>query len=464
MTICFVIAYGGYVAQYNEIYDEARAKRPAYAAFESRVCASVTQPSASIVNKLHHKKTVGNAGLYAIPLILDEAHFREVLVPGLLQRAFSLQELFSDLVCGSGKIVSDGLLSEEELDHILRSEGTDQRTLRRQWRGQAHDQIRFVYGPDLIRDPRGRWVVLEDNVGCVGGVAAGRVVRDIYLQASGFPLHPDCDHGSDLERALLAFLHRVSLVPGHDHLYGIPGVQSLNMHAAVDFETSWKANTLQSLGISVTQPDELLNTIAKGRAEPAAIINLSATLSSAYQKLADTVFTDWDIPVFGAPSVGLIASKSFHALGDALIALYLNEAALIDTPPTQLLREVPATLPKHGVLKHTNGCGGTEVFFLDAVHDPSALLNSLKAWGPCGAVMQERISQSVLTPINGTIAGAASIEVRPIVYVIGWRTAMVANIVSARAIPSGSNRHGNISRGAQFLPVLLEPTPSPTHS
>jgi len=252
-------------------------------------------------------------------------------------------------------------------------------------------------------------------------------------------------------------------VPGHDHLYGIPGAQSLTTQAAVDFETSWKAATLQSLGMRVTQPDALLNTIAEGRAEPAALINLSATLSAAYHQLADTVFTDRAVPVFGAPSVGLIASKSFHALGDALIALYLNEPSLLDTPPTRLVREVPATLPENGVLKRANGCGGTEVFFLDAVHDPSALLDALKAWGPCGAVMQERVSQSVLAPSDGTMEGAASVEVRPIVYVIGWRTAMVAEIVSARAMPRGSQRHGNISRGAQFLPVLLEPVTSPAH-
>jgi hypothetical protein len=305
--------------------------------------------------------------------------------------------------------------------------------------------------------------VLEDNIGCVGGVAAGRIVRDTYLKASGFPLPPDFDHGSDLERVLLAFLHRVGLVPGHNNLYGIPGVQSLNTNFAVDFEISWKANTLQSLGISVIQPDELLDEIAKGRADPAAIINLSTTLSPAYHQLADIVFTNRDVPVFGAPSVGIIASKSFHALGNALISLYLNEPSLIDTPSTQLLREVPATLPKDGVLKRTNGCGGTEVFFLDEANNPSALLNALKAWGPCGAVMQERISRSVLAPIEGTVAGAASVEVRPILYVIGWRTAMVADIVTARAIPSGSNRHGNISRGAQFLPVLLEPVTSPEH-
>jgi hypothetical protein len=417
----------------------------------------VTQPSASVVNQLRYSASVGNTGLYAIPLILDAAYFREVLVPGLLQRAFALQELFADLALGAGKIVADGLLSEEELDHILCSEGIDLRTLRRQWRGQAHEQIRFVYGPDLIRDPRDRWVVLEDNVGCVGGIAAGPVVRDMYLQASGFPLHPDCDHGADLERVLVAFLHRVGLAPGHDHLYGIPGVPSPTTPATVDFETSWKAATLQSLGVSVTQPDTLLRTMNEGRVGPAALINLSTTLSSAYHQLADTVFTDRTVPVLGAPSVGLIASKSFHALGDALITLYLHEPSLLDTPQTQLLREVPATLPKDGVLKRANGCGGTEVFFLDAVQDRRALLDALKTWGPCGAVMQECVSQSVLTPGNRTIAGAACVEVRPIVYVIGWRTAMVAEIVSARAMPYDSSRHGNISRGAQFLPALLEP-------
>src|SRR2546430_407173 len=150
--------------QYNEIYDETGAKRPPYVAFEARLCQDVAQPAASLVNKLSQRGIVGTEGIYSVPLILDEANFREVIVPGVLQRAFALQELFADIALGSGKIVSNGLISEDDLNHILRSEGTNLRLVRRQWRGQARDQIRFVYGPDIVRDQCGRWVVLEDNV------------------------------------------------------------------------------------------------------------------------------------------------------------------------------------------------------------------------------------------------------------------------------------------------------------
>lgn len=448
------------VAPYNEIYDATDAKRPAYAALEARSNVDVTQPSVSLVEKLRQRGIMGIEGHYSIPLVLDPAHFSEVIAPGVLQRAFALQALFADIAMGAGKIVSGGLLSEDDLNHILRTEGATHPAVRRQWKGQSRDQIRFVYAPDLVRDPSGRWVVLEDNVGCVGGVAAGRVVLDTYLEAAGLPPHHASAGRSDLERVVLAFLDRVGLRPSHGNLYGIPGVPCHGPGPAIDFETDWKANTLESLGMVVAQPDELLEGLATRGADPAAIFNLSATLTPDYQRLANRVFADRDIPVFGAPSVGLIASKSFHSLGNALISLYLNESSRLGAPPTQLWRDVPTALPEEGVLKRTNGCQGTEVFFLDEVDDERALLDLVREWGPCGAVLQEWISRSVLAPMDNAAAIAASVEIRPIVYVIGWRTAIVGDCVTARAIPTGGNRYGNISRGAQYLPVLFEPVTS----
>jgi hypothetical protein len=57
---------------------------------------------------------------------------------------------------------------------------------------------------------------------------------------------------------------------------------------------------------------------------------------------------------------------------------------------------------------------------------------------------------------RSTLADGAPIEIRPIVYVYGWRVALAGEVVAARAaVPA--ERRGNISRGAWFLPVLREP-------
>jgi hypothetical protein len=91
----------------------------------------------------------------------------------------------------------------------------------------------------------------------------------------------------------------------------------------------------------------------------------------------------------------------------------MNEQPLLYTPHTQLLREAPTTLPKAGVLKRTNGCQGTEVFFLDEANH-SILIETQKSWGPCGAVMQDYVSRSVLTPFQGSKESRRQLRHRPI--------------------------------------------------
>jgi hypothetical protein len=78
------------------------------------------------------------------------------------------------------------------------------------------------------------------------------------------------------------------------------------------------------LGIIVTSPEILLDDIRRGAAHPAAIVNLSATLTSAYRELANVVFTASQVPVLGAPCVGVVASKSFLPFDQALASEYLG--------------------------------------------------------------------------------------------------------------------------------------------
>lgn len=444
---------------YNEIYDDAGTKRPAYAALEARTRVNVTEPPAQLAEALARRGIVGREGIHPIPLVIDQDEYSDVLVPGVLQRAFALQELFADIALGSGEIVRSGLLSEEDLRNILLSEGIDYQSLRRLWQGQGLDQITFVYGPDLVRDQHGCWIVLEDNIGCVGGVGDGRAILDTYLAATGIQAYPDLPRVSDLEQAIRTFLCRVGVAPGGDGVFGIPGTAALGSDSVYDYETSLKSGVLQSIGVVVTQPSELFERLANGSVYLSALINLSATLTREYRRLASLLFQKRGIPLFGAPCVGLVASKSFHALGGALASLYLHEEFLLTTPHTRLLRDVPTTLPRRGVLKRSSGCEGAEVFFLDEIVDNNArcaLLKSVSDWGRCGAVIQERKARSVLKPAHTPPALAASVEVRPIAYVLGWRTAVVGAVVTARAVCCGGEPRGNISRGAQFLPLLRE--------
>jgi hypothetical protein len=440
---------------YDELHDEIGTMRTPYATILARSGIDVTRPA---VSALRFPKPVGDRSIYPVPLVLNEDEYQSTIVPGVLQRAFLLQALFEDIAVGSAKLLNSGLLSEDELEGILLSEGVDLKRLRHLWQGQSPDQIRFVYGPDLVRNPEGEWVVLEDNVGCVGGVAQGAATRDAYLQSTGLSSALGFSVHSDLERAVQAFFDRTGVKPHTSGLFGFAGWSSSTGLELNDFETRVKADCLRSFGVTVTQPDELLAWMRKDAANPSAIVNFSATMTSAYQDLAMAAFTGFSLPVMGSPCVGLIASKSFLPFDEHLATECLGEKLILRSASSQLIREMPDQLPRKGVLKRSNGCQGTEVFFLDKICAEDArdsLLAAARRWGHCAAILQEPVERSVFVG-TGIPSSPTAIEIRPIVYVYGWKAALVGEVVTGRAIPAGGERRGNVSRGAYLLPVLRE--------
>lgn len=440
--------------QYDEIQDETGTRRRTYAAIHARSGVDVTRPDAAAAASLRA------ARIHPVPLVLDEDEVRSKLFPGVLQRALMLQALFEDIAIGSARAVKSGLLRSDELECILESGGMGATPLRQLWKGQSREQIRFVYGPDLARNSEGEWVVLEDNVGCLGGVAEGHATRETYLQATGLAAGAGRTARSDLARAIDSFLLRIGVEENNTSgLFGIAGWTSKSGCDPNDFETRCKADCLRSFGMTVTQPEELLGLIREGASDPAAIVNLSATMAGSYLDLARFVFATGQVPVFGAPGVELVASKSFLPFDQALAEEYLGEGLVLRSASSRLIRERPDRLPTDGVLKRSGGCQGTEVFFLDEARDEGEsrkLLDSLGRWGPCSAILQEHVARSVLAGNRSGSPDAVLLEIRPIVYVYGWQTAFVGEAVAGRAIAVNTERRGNVSRGACFLPVLRE--------
>ena len=71
----------------------------------------------------------------------------------------------------------NGIFLQSEIDSILSRTGDNA------WQGLVNpDTISFPYGPDAIRDQDGRWTVLEDNLGWVGGVGDLKRAREILLK------------------------------------------------------------------------------------------------------------------------------------------------------------------------------------------------------------------------------------------------------------------------------------------
>ena len=89
--------------------------------------------------------------------------------------------------------------------------GTSLTQLRQWWTDHDRETVRFVYAPDLVREPGGRWVVIEDNVGCVGGCADSSFVLETYRQATGLTGGPS--FGPDLSHAVKMWLDTLGLAP-----------------------------------------------------------------------------------------------------------------------------------------------------------------------------------------------------------------------------------------------------------
>ena len=135
---------------------------------------------------------------------------------------------------------------------------------------------------------------------------------------------------------------------------------------------------------------------------------------------------------------------------------------MLRTAATELFRELPADA-SDWVLKRGDGCQGQAVVFLEGLGAAAQqeLERRARSWGPSsGAVLQRRVQASVL-PIRGGGDGpsdAWQVELRPVVYVVGAASAVVAECPSARAFVNVDGRGvGNMSRGAHYLAVMREP-------
>jgi uncharacterized circularly permuted ATP-grasp superfamily protein len=185
---------------YDEVFDVDGVVRPAYEALRCRTNRDPLAPSASAVERLRESPLGDDIRTLPVPLALEEAEYRTVQA-GVAQRALALQALFDDIVTSGGwSLAAESGITSCLLEEILEGHGTGLDALRRLWESHDRAEIRFVYAPDLARRPDGRWTVLEDNVGCVGGTADSFFVADAYARAVGLP--PPEPAMADLVRAV----------------------------------------------------------------------------------------------------------------------------------------------------------------------------------------------------------------------------------------------------------------------
>jgi uncharacterized circularly permuted ATP-grasp superfamily protein len=444
---------------FNEAFNNDGTLRPPYAALRRRTGWDPLHPAAALAEQLRDRPLDDDTRILAVPVVIDDTEYKTVIQAGVAQRARALQRLFADLVLGSGQILAAGIgLDEDLLSAILAVEHTSLKRLRYLWTGHIRDQVRFVYGPDLVRDPDGRWTVLEDNVGCVGGGADCFFVVDRYRTATGLDGCPACRPQPDLAVAVRRWLRR--LAPGHQGAVAVV----LGCDAGCDdpwamrlHENARRRLILDMLGIPVTDRGRL-GRQSKIDSQHITVVNFDVDGSWC------DLFRLPGAALFNAPGTGVLGNKALMPFIDDVIRFYTREEPILRTPPTRLLADgvLPADLD-NWVVKTATGCQGTEVFVLgwQPRYRRDLVANWVrKKWSGVAAVAQRYVEPSRLTPAGPAAWDGYRVEIRPVTYVLNWQDAYVSEQPVGKVVSVyDARRLNNISQGACYAPVLREPCP-----
>ena len=259
---------------------------------------------------------------------------------GLLQRLEAIDCFLADIY-GPQQILNDGVIPREDVES---SSG---------WRPQMQgislplNRWCHISGLDLIRDGKGTWRVLEDNLRCPSGVAYflenRRVMKRLFSGLfEGRAVQPIDDYPSHLLRTLQ------DLAPWSD----TPRVAILTpgVFNSAYFEHSYLA---QEMGIHLVEGRDL---VCEGGRVWMRSTNGLKPVDVIYRRIDDdfldpTVFRQDSmlgvpglidvlrqgrVAIANAPGTGIADDKLIYAHVPAMIRYYLDEEPIIENVPTYL--------------------------------------------------------------------------------------------------------------------------------
>jgi uncharacterized circularly permuted ATP-grasp superfamily protein len=450
-------------AAYDEAFAESGQLRPTYAALRQRWGWDPLRPPLWVAEQLRDSPLGDDTRILPLPWAIDDTEFDTVIRPGIAQRARALQMFFADAILGPGRFLDSSPLTEDLFDEILASEGRSYDRMRRQWASHGLEEIRFVYGPDLVRDPDGRWTILEDNVGCVGGSADSFFVSDAFARAAGLSSFPEDPRTSDLSIALDRWLSRVGQACVDDGAIAIMGCESgeASPRSIRLRENARRQAIIEALGIQIWDGRELDQLWRDDYPDqgPGAVINFAGDSAGERALLHEVGFGRLHVPLLNAPGTGSLGNKALLPYVDDMIRFFCAEEPILTTATTRILRDdfLPDDLSRW-VVKLAAGSQGTGVFVLGTKSQEQlttiwTLLS--RSWPDSGAVAQVYVEPSRLSPTGPGSWDAYRLELRSIAYVLGWKDVHVSDQPVGKAVAHFDlDRLNNISRGACYVAVI----------
>lgn len=148
------------------------------------------------------------ATIAVLPRLITESEYAHISA-GVRQRGQALQKLAVE-VHGGGKTYQQ-VLPEKVVKLAMMRLG-DSKYLGKISPELAH-KTRFQYGPDIIRDASGKWRIVEDNHGPIGGIGVLKWNRDTYERRVPM-LEKDIDAINDPETFYDAIIERARSITG----------------------------------------------------------------------------------------------------------------------------------------------------------------------------------------------------------------------------------------------------------
>ena len=225
---------------FNEIHDSNGKIRSHYEPFYSH-WKSISISKQKQLHDGSKKLFSGDYFLDPLPRLITKKEFSNLKV-GVEQRAKAIREFLLDyysLGTRWRRIVPASTLRQviaRDHDECVR--------------GKLNPKsIAFPFGPDIIRDRHGRWRVVEDSAGCLGGMGDLLASRKIMLKS--MPKYRSFLRSSNDPREFFASLaghfERQARKKG-----GIALLYLRNFQYESDHETQRLAKTFESLGVEVT--------------------------------------------------------------------------------------------------------------------------------------------------------------------------------------------------------------------
>ncbi len=360
---------------YNEVFDENGQMRPHYVEYQRRTKTQIYPVTEQTLQTLMNKPLNDAIKILPIPAILSVNDY-EKLQTGALQRQRALSAFFLDVVLKKGEqLRRSRKFNLAQIQHILRIIPPHYSLdfLHSVWKDKKLKDLRYFIGSDVVRNEHGEFVVLEDNVGLLGGLGDVTATQKVFDQKV---LSEQKEYQTPLETAILEFLKDIPREKWSEDVVAVydlgdpkPGI------LPKDNEGMREMEVLKKLGLNVVSSEHIasiefkMNFYKPGTKRK--IVNLQHVSSfdidhNAHYLLANE-FKLGHVDLMFSPGTEILTSKRLLPLVDMFIEFYLKEKPILKTQPTAPLQ---SNEPEDGwVIKDAEGSQGTGVYVMDHLTD-----------------------------------------------------------------------------------------------